>query len=287
MYPRASFVAFLSGALTLCSMAQERMPSQPAQKLVADVIYNELHDRERDSFWRYRSVRVAGSQNIVREQVETADGPIFRVLEDHGSPLDANQRRKEEERINELVNRPGAMTHVRQEHEQDEERLKKVMEMLPEAFLFEYEGPSEGDSVRIHFRPNPNFTPSSYEARVVHALVGTFTVNQRLKRMIDMDGQIEERVDFGYGILGHVEKGGTFEIHREQVSDTHWKTDLVEVHIQGKVLLIKNVTKDQRESRSDFRPVPHDISLVAARDLLDQAGNEKNVARLMRVHDGQ
>jgi hypothetical protein len=287
MYPRTFFVAFLSGALTLCSAAQDRMPSQPAQKLVADVIYNELHDRERDSFWEYRSIRVAGSQNIVREQVETADGPIFRVLEDHGNPLGADQRRKEEERIRELVDRPGAMARVRQEHEQDEERLKKVMEMLPEAFLFEYDGPSEGDSVRIHFRPNPAFTPSSYEARVVHNLVGTFTVNQRLKRMIDMDGQIEERVDFGYGILGHVEKGGTFEIHREQVSDTHWKTNLVEVHIQGKVLLVKNVTKDQRESRSDFRPVPHDITLTAARELLDQAGNEKTVAHLVRVRDGQ
>jgi hypothetical protein len=159
--------------------------------------------------------------------------------------------------------------------------------MLPEAFLFEYDGPSEGDSVRIHFRPNPAFTPSSYEARVVHTLVGTFTVNQRLKRMIDMDGQIDERVDFGYGILGHVEKGGTFEIHREQVSDTHWKTDLVEVHIQGKVLLVKNVTKDQRESRSDFRSVPHDITLAGARELLDQAGNEKTVAHLVRVRDGQ
>ena len=287
MYPCTFFVAFLSGALTLCSMAQDRMPSQPAQKLVADVIYNELQDRERDSFWEYRSARVSGQQNVIREQVETADGPIFRVLEDHGSPLDAAERRKEEERLRELVERPGAMARVRQEHEQDEERLKKVMEMLPEAFLFEYDGPSEGDSVRIRFRPDPAFTPPSYEARVVHALGGTITVNQRLKRMIDMDGQMMERVDFGYGILGHIEKGGTFEIHREQVSDVHWKTDLVEVHIQGKVLLFKNVTKDQRESRSDFRPVPHDITLAGARELLDDAGNGKTMARLVRVHDGR
>jgi hypothetical protein len=87
-------------------------------------------------------------------------------------------------------------------------------------------------------------------------------------------------VDFGYGILGHVEKGGTFEIHREQVSEARWKTDLVEVHIQGKMLLFKNVTKDQREARSDFHPVPHDISVVAAKELLDQVGNHRDEARL-------
>jgi hypothetical protein len=98
--------------------------------------------------------------------------------------------------------------------------------------------------------------------------------------MIDMDGRLVERVDFGYGILGHIEKDGTFEIHREQVSAAHWKTDLVEVHIQGKVLLFKNVTKDQREARSEFRPVPHDITLAGAKNLLDHAGGENAQAIL-------
>ena len=46
----------------------------------------------------------------------------------------------------------------------------------------------------------------------MHALGGTLLVNQRLKRLIEMDGRLIERVDFGYGILGHVGKGGTFEI---------------------------------------------------------------------------
>jgi hypothetical protein len=287
MHPRASFVVFLPcvlavSACSLLAQTPDRNQSEPAQKLVADVIYNELHDRESDSFWEYRSERISGAQNVVREQVETADGPIFRVIEDHGNPLDADARRREEARLRELVERPGAMARVRQEHEQDEERLRKVMEMLPDAFLFEYDGVNEGDRVRIAFRPNPAFVPTSYEARVVHALGGTFTVNQRLKRMIDMDGRLVERVDFGYGILGHVEKDGTFEIRREQVSETHWKTDLVEVHIQGKVLLFKNVTKDQREARSNFRPVPHDISVAAAKELLDQAGNERTEAGLVR-----
>lgn len=281
MQPRASFVFLLPCALVMYASSSVAQTPEPAQKLVADVIYNELHDRECDSFWEYRSERVSGEQNIVREQVETADGPIFRVIEDHGNPLDADQRRKEDQRLRELVGRPGAMAHVRQEHEQDEERLKKVMEMLPFAFLFEYDGPSEGDSVRIAFRPNPAFTPASYEARVVHALGGTLIVNQRLKRMIDMDGRLMDRVDFGYGILGHIEKDGTFEIRRQQVSETHWKTDLVEVHIQGKVLLFKNVTKDQREVRMDFHPVPHDISLAGAKELLDQTGSQENQARLM------
>ena len=155
-----------------------------------------------------------------------------------------------------------------------------MIELLPRAFLFEYTGPSEGVQVRLSFRPNPAFTPAGYEARIVHALGGTLLVNQRLKRLVEMDGRLKERVDFGYGILGHVENGETFEIRRERLSEAHWKTDLVEVHIQGKELLFKNVTKDERESRSDFRPVPQDISLAEAKVLLDQAVGTREEALL-------
>lgn len=270
MHPRASFAIALLSCTLLVHAAEPPRP-ESAQQLVADVIYNELHDRECDSFWQYRSVRQAGKQDIVREQVETAEGPLYRVLEDHGNPLDAAGRSREERRIETLIQNRPAMERIEQAHLKDEERLTHIMEMLPQAFLFQYEGPDEGDAVRIAFIPNPSFKPESYEARVIHAMGGILIVNQRLKRMVEMDGHVLERVNFGYGVLGYVEKGGSFEIQRVQVSELHWKTSLVEVHVQGKVLLFENVEKEQRESRSDFYPVPHDISLDEAKTLLDEA----------------
>ncbi len=279
MHPRASFVVALVG-ISLLARAQDRTPPQSAQQLAADVVYNELQDRERDSFWQYRSVRVSGAQDVVREQVETAEGPIFRIIEDHGKPLDTDERRSEEQRLNELVNKPGAMARVQQDHLKDEERMRKAIEMLPQAFLYEYAGPSEGDVVRLSFRPNPAFTPASYDGRILHALTGTLVVNRRLKRLVAMKGQLLDRVDFGYGLLGYVEKGGTFEIQREQVSATRWKASLIEVHVQGRMLLLRNVSKDQREVRTNFRPVPHDISLAAAKERLDQAVSSKMEVRL-------
>ena len=276
MHLRVSFVFFLPCVLAVCAGPSFAQTPEPAQKLVADVIYNELHDRECDSFWEYRSERIAGGQNIVREQVETADGPIFRVIEDHGNPLDAVERRKEEQRLRDLVGRPGAMAHVRQEHEQDEERLKKVMAMLPSAFLFEYDGPSEGDSVRIAFRPNPAFVPSSYEARVVHALGGTVIVNRRLKRMVDMSGRVTNRVDFGYGILGRLYKGGWFRLQRTQVSATDWKTERLEIHMNGRALFLKTISRETSEVRGGFAPVPAGMTLEQGMKLL---GPEQTTAQ--------
>ncbi len=279
MHPRASFVVALIG-ISLLAQAQDRTPAQSAQQLAADVVHNELQDRECDSFWQYRSIRVSGSQDVVREQVETPQGPIFRVIADHGRPLDEDQRRSEEQRLNELINKPGAMTRVRQDHLKDEERMRRVIEMLPQAFLYEYTGPSESDQVHLLFRPNPAFTPTSYDGRIVHALSGTLVVNRRLKRLVAMKGQLMDRVDFGYGLLGYVEKGGTFEIQREQVSATRWKASLIEVHVRGRVLLFRNVSKDQREVRTNFHPVPHDISLTYAKELLDRTTGSKMDVRL-------
>ncbi|MFT4111519.1 hypothetical protein [Silvibacterium sp.] len=285
MPPRLSFAitlpVLLSFAPLVRAQQQPALPSEAPQKLVAEVIYNEMHDRERDSFWEYRSERQESGHRLVREQVETAEGPIFRLLEQQGTPLDNAARAEEERRLQSLISRPGAMDKVRKAHEEDEERLRHVMEMLPKAFLFTYESAMDGDTVRIAFHPDPAFVPSGYEERVMHAMGGTITVNAKLKRMMAMRGTLEHRVDFGYGLLGHVEQGGTFEIGRVQVSSEHWKTSLVEVHVKGKVLLFKDVTKDQRETRSEFHPVDHRITLTEAKALLDKAaaGNGSELAR--------
>ena len=287
MHLRASYVVALIGLGLAAAQGQNRAPVQSPHDLVVDVMYNELHDRQRDSFWEYRAVRVSGSQDVVREQVETAQGPIFRVLEDHNHPLDPEQRQKEERRLQELVTRPGAMNSAGQDHVKDEERMERIIKMLPDAFVYEYVGSSEGDEVRLNYHPNPAYVPSGYEARVVHALAGTLVVNQRLKRMMSIKGTMLARVDFGYGLLGYIDKGGTFEIQREQVSETRWKTSLVDVHIQGRVFLLHTVDKNNHEERSNFRPVPHDISLVAAKQLLDHAAGTPAMAELTSSNSKQ
>jgi hypothetical protein len=109
----------------LLAQAQDRAPVQPAQELVADVIYNEPNDRGCDSFWQYSILRLSGSQNVDREQAETSDGPIFRLVKDHGNPLDAGERRREDLRFEELVQKPGAMAHIQQEHLKDEARMRE------------------------------------------------------------------------------------------------------------------------------------------------------------------
>jgi len=256
---------------------------EPAQRLVRDVIYNELHDRERDSHWEYRSACVSTAKNLVREQVETAEGPVFRVVAENGSALDAAEQEKEDQRLQAYVNDPAAIARAERAHEEDENHLAVAMQVVPEALLFNYEEAPAGKTVQIAFRPNPAYVPTGYEAKIVQALSGTMTVDLQTKRLVEMHGVVAQRVDFGFGLLGRVDQGGWFRIHRQQVSAQHWKTDLVDVHLQAKVLLLKTVSKDQREVRSDFRPVPVGTTPEQARAMLEDSPEPNVQADLARV----
>lgn len=267
---RLLFILVFLTALTGTCRAQAT-PAQSAHELIKNMVYNELHGRETEGYWQYRIVKTTGSQTVVEEQVETRQGPIFRILERNGRLLAGEQLTEETVRLNHLIHSPSELAKDKQKHEDDEQRLQRLMRLMPGAFLFAYDGPPSGDEILIKFWPNPAFTPPTYEARVYHGLAGTCLINTRYKRLADMHGKLIARIDFGYGLLGHIEKGGTFEIGRKQVSPTQWRTDLVDVHVQGRVVLFKTVTKDEHEVRSQFKPVPAGITLKQAKELLDAA----------------
>jgi len=268
-------ILFLAAcSASLAPLCHAQLAVQSPQQLIKDVAYNEERDRQRDSFWAYDVDQKIGQTSYAKRQVETQEGPIFRILEVNGKPLTDDERRKEQARLEHLLNSQSALARNREDHEQDEQRMQRLIKLMPDAFLYEQSGPPSGDIVTLSFKPNPAFNPPTYEARIFHGMAGTIEINQRLKRLVAMRGAVIDRIDFGYGLLGYVDKGGRFEVHREQVSSTRWKTDLVDVHVTGRVIFLKSVSKDHHEVRSDFEPVPTDISLNDAKHMLDQAVSE-------------
>jgi hypothetical protein len=101
-----------------------------------------------------------------------------------------------------------------------------------------------------------------------------------------LDGQLEENVDFGYGILGRLYKGGWFRLQRTQVSSTDWKTERLEIHMNGRALFLKTISRETSEVRGGFAPVPTGLSLAQGMKLLVPAETAVMVApaSFARVH---
>lgn len=247
-------------------MAQMQSP----RDLVKDVIYNEQQDRLRDSYWEYRVERRIGQgPDTISEQIDTKEGPIYRILAYGNTPLNAEQRHQEDQRLEDYLHSPWKQSRLRQQREDDEKRINRLLGLMPDAFLYEYDG-QEGNLVRLKFRPNPQYNVPTMESRIFHALVGTVWIDAQQKRLSHFVGTITNRVDFGYGLLGHLDPGGTLELRREPVTATHWKTSFLEVHLSGRFIFFKSISRDHREARSHFEAVPQNITLQEAKAILDR-----------------
>ncbi len=241
--------------------------AQTAAQLIKDVVYNEMQDRLQERKYMYRVEKREPNQTVTSMQVETPTGPIYREIAVNGVPLNAEQRQQDDSRIRALLSDPGQQNKLREQHQHDEQKLENLMRIMPQAFLYDFDG-AEGKLVRLKFRPDPAYKPPDYETRVVHSLAGTVFVDPQAKRLVSLTGQIIDPVKFGFGILGHIDTGGTFAVERTQVAGSQWKTSLLHIQMTGRMILFKTVSKQQNEIRSNFREVPGNLTLAQASDLL-------------------
>jgi hypothetical protein len=260
----------VAGALLLCAVPTLRaqIPAESPHDLVKDVVYNELQERRQISLWQYRVEKRVASQTTIEQEVETRSGIVYRVLARQGRPLDPAAQKKETERLNNLSRNSSEQGRMKQDAQAEEQRLERLMTAMPEAFLYTYDGTTDG-SLRLKFQPNPAYTPQTYEARVYHALAGEIWIQPQLKRLVKIDAHILTEIDFGFGLLGRIEKGGSFQIERAHVAQNRWKTTLLDVHISGRVVFFKAINKDQHEVRSSFQPVPSDLGVPGAIAILN------------------
>jgi hypothetical protein len=252
---------------SLAAAAQIQTPPLSAAVLMNQVVANELADRVEQRKWIYMVSRREAGHTLTEEQIDTKDGPIYRLRAIDGTPLDYGQRQQDNLRIDRLLHDPSRQLKSKLEHEADEQKLQKLMHLLPQAFLFDYDG-VEGDLLRIKFRPNPAYDPPTYETRVMHSLAGTILIDAAQKRMAKISGQLTDRVEFGYGLLGYIEKSGTLQVGRVPVAPSKWKTALINIQLSGRLIFFKTINKQEYEIRSNFRPVPGDPNLSEALQLL-------------------
>ena len=251
---------------TGCLWAQQ---PEPAQQLVREVVYNELHDHDTHGYWRYWIEQRAQNATLLQDQVETTEGPIARLVEANGRPLDTHSREAEQTRLQQLVSSPLERASHRRAYSEDEKRIGTIFAQLPDAFLFESLGEDNGCR-HLRFRPNPAFQAHTIQSRIFHAMSGELWLDTRVKRLMRLEGKLDADLDFGFGLLGHIEKGSWFQMQRVQVSATEWKTEQLEIHISGRAMLFSTIDRNTSELRGGFSSVPAGLDLAGGMRLLEQ-----------------
>jgi hypothetical protein len=240
-----------------------------AGELARKVVTNELKIQDEDhGHWMYRLEKEESGKQQVREILETNSGSLSRLLSTGGHPLDDKQQQKENQRMQRLVSHPDEQRKLQEASRKKVEQGARLFTILPDVFVFSYAG-RQGDVVTLTFKPNPNFPPPTLEARVFHSMLGEMTVDTKQERLVALNGHLMETVKFGGGLLGHLDKGGKFEVRQEQVAPGHWEMIVLCVDMKGKALLFKTISVQETENHSDFHRVPDDLTLAEAAGMLN------------------
>lgn len=239
-----------------------------AADLVKAVIRKELKPSPASEVrWKYLLYKDADGKQETREVVQTKSGSLDRLIAIGGKPLNDGQERQETHRILKLFHNPEERQKVEQARKKDAEQCNVFLQMIPDAFLFDYAG-ENGSLTKVTFKPNPSFQPPSREAKVLHEMMGEMWVDTRQQRLVSIWGQLINEVKFAGGLLGHLEKGGQFTMKRVEMSPGNWELTDLSVNMQGKALLFKTISVQQKERHRNFERVPDDLNLSDAAGIL-------------------
>jgi hypothetical protein len=225
--------------------------------------------------FRQRKETPAGSQT--RLMVETRDAIAGIVVAYNDQPLNPDQRQGEYDRLQHFLRDPEELAHKRRQERENSERVKSILKALPDAFLFEYDGTETGTPgvgepgsqlVRLKFRPNPNYDPPTRVEQVLTGMEGTVLIDPQKQHIAAIDGTLAKDVGFGWGILGHLDRGGHFHVNQTSIAENNWSIARMDLAFTGKLLLFKSLNFKSTEVYSDFHPVPADLSFAQGVELL-------------------
>jgi hypothetical protein len=106
--------------------------------------------------------------------------------------------------------------------------------------------------------------------QVLSGLQGYLLIDPKALRLAMIDGTLYRDVNFGWGIIGHLDKGGHFLVQQADLGlgDSSWGITEISVNITGKVLLFKGLNFASDEVLSDFQKMPENLTFAQGVEML-------------------
>ncbi len=282
---RNEFVLSIAAFLLIAAFSWAQQPPAPnlpanPSDLVRRAVTNENRPESDKTHYMFRLIKKKGERTETREMIETDQGVIGRLLLVNGRPLSPEDREKEDKRLQRLVTDPQQLAQKIKSQKEDDRRTRNMVAALPDAFTYQYAGTTNeepwGELVNLSFKPNPNFDPPQRETMVYRGMEGTMAIAVPANHIAKIQAKLFRDVNFGWGILGHLDQGGQFVVEQKPVEGTngaHWEPSHMVLQFTGKALIFKTIKINDDETTSDYRPV-HDMTVAQAIDLLKKHDGE-------------
>ena len=236
------------------SAKQPQGSEASALQEVRQAVSAELQANQTDkSIWTYRETNITPEKHAAYTAIETQQGTLRRLIELSNHPLSPQATAVETHRIQNYVNDPAAQARARKAAAHDGAQAEELLKMLPDAFIWTRSG-ENGDLLTLNFRPNPDFDPPDMQSRVLGIMIGQMIISKDSHRIRTLRGKLSDDVRIGWGILGKLDRGGTFDVERRMVGDGYWQITETHVHIGGHALLFHTIGQQEDDVKTDWKP---------------------------------
>lgn len=280
LLPCAPGLALLLLAPLVRSQTQ---PSPPADTtaLVRQAVANRFAENATHQPLRFVLHKQDDRHNVTQQIIETPQGDVALLIAVNGIPISAAGRAAERNRLAALDAHPEIQAHRQKREQADAARVDSLLRMLPDAFLYTYKdtvacnvstppaipvpgppqpagqpAPLDSQCFHLAFEPNPHWDPPSLEAKILRGMAGDIWIQSGDDRLYKLSARLIDDVDFGWGIVGRLDKGGTIEFEQTRIAEHDWELTRMKLNLTGKALMVKPLSYRINEELSHFAPAP-------------------------------
>ena len=260
---------FLAASVIMAvGVLRGQVPRTP-QQLLNEMLAQEMapHFDRYEYVMNERSDRTGGHLWTERV-VETSVGKVTRLVAEDGKPLPPDREALEKAKLDRILTHPDEFAKAEQARKDEEAHSRLLLGELPKGFLLENVRLADG-VWRMDFRPDPGYSPSGLEERVLHSMSGWLSIDAKDLRLIHIEGRLAVDFNVGFGLVASIKAGSNFLSDRAYI-DGHWRTVHVTTDVRGKAILFKTVARKSDMTRSGFVYLDPKITVQDAVALLSR-----------------
>jgi hypothetical protein len=256
-------------------------PEEPARAWAVEAAKNEISIVEFNGVYlRYRIHIVGAKGEQVRDVIESKDGTVARLILKENRPLTPEEDAAEHERLQAMLDSPSAFAKHIKNDQSGKKLAVELVKLMPDAMLYEYAPnqpqrsrpelpPNAPKEIVLDFHPNPNWNPPTMTAGALTGLQGRLWIDARTKFVTRLEGNIFRGVNLGWGMVAHINPGGTVALEQVNIGDRRWIFSHFTEHVTLRALMVKNISENSQIDSSNFTQIPALSYQEAIKLLLD------------------
>ena len=270
--------------LTLgCAHAQDNPAPSLSQDQIRDLIRqtaaNDMENdkRQRDYTYIQREEehhldgkgQVKSTETKTSEVLEIYGEQVERLIAKDDKPLPEKDARKEEEKIQKLIDkRKNESEEERDKREKKEEKEREqnrqFVREVADAYNFTFvgiESLSGRDAYVIDGEPRPGYEPHLKEAKILPKFRFRAWIDKDESQWKKLDIQCIDTVSFGL-FLARVHKGSRIIIEQTRINDEVWLPQHIAVKIDVRLALLKNFDVEDDITYRDYKKFRTDTKII-------------------------